>query len=65
MVRRTRIVLCASLLAMFASGALLTPAIGDQHLVPTQAKVSYTEDGVPYVRSGPQGGGEAAARGGA
>lgn len=52
MVRHKRIVLAtAAAMAGFLSGAL-APAAGDQRA--TGASVKYTEDGIPYVDSGPQ-----------
>jgi hypothetical protein len=54
MVRHTRIVLAtAAALAGLFSGAL-APAAGDERATGSPAKVSYTEDGIPYVDSGPQ-----------
>jgi len=54
MVRRTRIAI-VSVTAAAAFSAVLAPATGDQQASrPAAAKVSYTEDGVPYVRSGPE-----------
>jgi hypothetical protein len=54
MVRRTRIVLTSVTLAAAFSGAALAPAAGDQRVTGSSAKLSYTADGVPYVRSGPE-----------
>jgi hypothetical protein len=55
MVRHTRIVLAtAAVLAGLFSGAL-APAAGDERATGSSAaKVSYTEDGIPFVDSGPQ-----------
>ena len=53
MVRRTRIVLVSATLAAAFSGAALAPAAGDDRVTGSSAaKLSYSEDGVPYVRSG-------------
>ena len=54
MVRRTRIVLASVTIAAAFSGAALAPAAGDQRITGSSAKLSYTADGVPYVRSGPE-----------
>jgi hypothetical protein len=55
MVRRTRIVILSVTVATAFSGAALAPAAGDQRITgPSAEKLSYTEDGVPYVRSGPE-----------
>jgi hypothetical protein len=56
MVRRTRIaVAVASIAAGILFGAALAPAAGDRHATGSSAAhVSYTEDGIPYVDSGPQ-----------
>jgi hypothetical protein len=52
MVRHTRIVVAtAAAMAGFLSGAL-APAAGDQRA--TGSSVKYTEDGIPYVDTGPQ-----------
>jgi hypothetical protein len=52
MVRRKRIALAlAAAIAGLLSGAL-APAAGDQRA--TGSSVSYTEDGIPYVDTGPQ-----------
>jgi hypothetical protein len=55
MVRHTRIVLAtAAALAGLLSGAL-APAAGDQRVTGSSAvKVSFTEEGIPYVDTGPQ-----------
>jgi hypothetical protein len=54
MVRHTRIVVATgAAIAALLSGAL-APAAGDQRATGSSAKVSYTEDGIPYVDSGPQ-----------
>jgi hypothetical protein len=49
-----RIVLASATVAAAVSGAALTPAAGDHRVTGSPAKLSYTEDGVPYVRSGPE-----------
>ena len=54
MVRRTRIVVVSVTLAAALSGAALAPAAGDDRVTGSPAELSYTEDGVPYVRSGPE-----------
>jgi hypothetical protein len=54
MVRRTRIVLTSVTLAAVVSGAALAPAAGDDRITGSPPRLSYTEDGVPYVRSGPE-----------
>jgi hypothetical protein len=55
MVRRTRILLAfVTAVAAAVSGAALAPATGDDRITGSPAKLSYTEDGVPYVRSGPE-----------
>jgi hypothetical protein len=54
MVRRTRIVLVFVTVAAAVSGAALAPAAGDNRITGSSAKLSYTADGVPYVRSGPE-----------
>jgi hypothetical protein len=54
MVRRPRIVLASVTVAAALSGATLAPAAGDQRVTGSSAKLSYTADGVPYVRSGPE-----------
>jgi hypothetical protein len=54
MVRRTRIVLASVTAAAAVSGGALAPAAGDQRATGSSAKLSYTADGVPYVRSGPE-----------
>ena len=55
MVRRTRIaVLVAVTSAGILSGAALAPAAGDRHVTGAPAELSHTEDGVPYVRTGPE-----------
>src|SRR5215207_4920550 len=51
MVRRTRIAVAAAVAAGVLSGAALAPAAGDQRTTGGQ-RVSYTEDGIPYVNSG-------------
>ena len=55
MVRHTRIVLAtAAALAGLFSGAL-APAAGDERVTGSSAaKVSYTQDGIPFVDTGPQ-----------
>jgi hypothetical protein len=55
MVRHMRIVLAtAAALAGLFSGAL-APAAGDERTTGSSAaKVSYTEDGTPFVDTGPQ-----------
>jgi hypothetical protein len=55
MVRHKRIVLASVTLAAAFSGAVLAPAAGDQRITGASAeRLSYTEDGVPIVRSGPE-----------
>jgi hypothetical protein len=55
MVRHKRIVLVSVTLAAALSGAALAPAAGDQRITGASAeRLSYTEDGVPIVRSGPE-----------
>ena len=55
MVRRTRIVFVSVTVAVAFSGAALAPAAGDQRITGSSAaRLSYTADGVPYVRSGPE-----------
>jgi hypothetical protein len=56
MVRRTRIALAMAFTAAgILIGAALAPAAGDRHATGSaSAGVSYTEDGVPVVHSGPQ-----------
>ena len=56
MVRRTRIaVAAAATTAGLLSGAALAPAAGDRYVTGASAeRVSYTKDGIPYVRSGPE-----------
>ena len=56
MVRRTRITLATALTAAgVLFGAALAPAAGDRHVTGSSAaSVSYTEDGMPVVDSGPQ-----------
>jgi hypothetical protein len=51
MVRRTRIAVAAAVAAGALSGAALAPAAGDQRTTGGQ-RVSYTDDGIPYVSSG-------------
>jgi hypothetical protein len=55
MIRHTRIVVVtAAATAGLVSGAL-APAAGDQRVTGSSAvKVSYTEDGIPFVDTGPQ-----------
>jgi hypothetical protein len=55
MVRRTRIMIVSVTAAAIFTGAALAPAAGDQRITGRSAeKLSYTADGVPYVRSGPE-----------
>jgi hypothetical protein len=55
MVRHKRIVLSSVILAAAFSGGVLAPAAGDQRTTGASAeRLSYTEDGVPIVRSGPE-----------
>jgi hypothetical protein len=54
MVRRTRIVVASMTVAAALSGAALAPAAGDDRITGSPDRLSYTEDGVPYVRSGPE-----------
>jgi hypothetical protein len=55
MVRHKRIVLASVTVAAAFSGAALAPAAGDQRITGASAeRLSYTEDGVPIVRSGPE-----------
>jgi hypothetical protein len=55
MVRHKRIVLASVTLAAAFSGAALAPAAGDQRITGASAdRLSYNEDGVPIVRSGPE-----------
>ena len=55
MVRHKRIVLASVTVAAAFSGAALAPAAGDQRVTGASAeRLSYTEDGVPIVRSGPE-----------
>ena len=55
MIRRKRVAVLGVLSAgaMLSSGAL-APAAGDQRVTGGPPAVSYTEDGVPFVRSGPE-----------
>ena len=55
MVRHKRIVLTSVILAAAFSGAALAPAAGDERVTGASAQqLSYTKDGVPIVRSGPE-----------
>jgi hypothetical protein len=55
MVRHKRIVVASVTLAAAFSGAVLAPAAGDQRITGASAeRLSYTEDGTPIVRSGPE-----------
>jgi hypothetical protein len=54
MVRHKRIVLALVTVAAAFFSAALAPAAGDQRVTGSPAQLSYTEDGVPMVRSGPE-----------
>jgi hypothetical protein len=56
MVRRTRITAAVAVTsAAILSGAALAPAAGDRHVTGAPAeRLSYTEDGIPFVDSGAQ-----------
>jgi hypothetical protein len=55
MVRHKRIVLAAVTVAAAIFSAAFAPAAGDQRVTgSSSAALSYTEDGVPIVRSGPE-----------
>ena len=55
MVRHKRIVLACVTLAAAVFSATLAPAAGDQRVTGSPAvELSYTADGVPIVRSGPE-----------
>jgi hypothetical protein len=55
MIRHKRIALASVTLAAAVFGAALAPAAGDQRVTGSpEAKLSYTKDGVPMVRSGPE-----------
>ena len=55
MVRHKRIAVAAVTLAAAFFSAALAPAAGDQRVTgSSEAKLSYSKDGVPTVRSGPE-----------
>jgi hypothetical protein len=54
MVRHKRIALASVTLAAAVFSAALAPAAGDQRTTGPPQALSYTDDGVPIVRSGPE-----------
>jgi hypothetical protein len=54
-VRHTRIVLATVAVMVGLLSGALAPAAGDERVTGSSAaKVSYTEDGIPFVDTGPQ-----------